>query len=125
VLKLVQWIAVLCLSLTLGLHWAVLQSVAWAGMIVEFSRADGLAVAISKTFDGRHGCQICRIVEKGRETEAADASGLTPLKKFEPAPVPNRLMFHQPPVVAVAMPAAGIPAGPEPFAPTPPPPRLG
>jgi hypothetical protein len=50
--------------LTLGLHTAVLQAVAWAKMTVEFARQDGLAVSVEKTFDGRHPCAICVSLKK-------------------------------------------------------------
>jgi hypothetical protein len=59
----------LTLSLSLGLHWTVLQSVAWMGMIVAYSQNDGLTGALVKTFDGKHPCQICKIVKEGKRSE--------------------------------------------------------
>jgi hypothetical protein len=60
---------VLVLSLSLGAHWAVLQTVAWTGMLLSYSRAAGFAAGVSATFDGKHPCQLCRIIKQAREAE--------------------------------------------------------
>ena len=60
---------VLALVLTLGLHWAMLQSVAWVGMIVTYSRDASLTEAISKTFDGAHPCKMCKAIKQARADE--------------------------------------------------------
>ena len=52
-----------------GGHWAVLQSVAWARMIVEYSGTNSLAQAVEMTFGGKHPCPMCRAIEKGRKQE--------------------------------------------------------
>lgn len=57
------------LSLSLGLHWCFLQSVAWAGMIVSYSRDATFAEAISKTFDGLHPCKLCKLVQNKKHSE--------------------------------------------------------
>lgn len=60
---------VLVLVLTLGLHWALLQSVAWTGMIIVYSQENSLRAAISMTFDGEHPCSMCNAIEQGRSEE--------------------------------------------------------
>ena len=55
------------LALALGLHWSLLQTVAWVGMAVQFSKSDTLTTAISKTFDGQHPCSLCKVVKSGRQ----------------------------------------------------------
>lgn len=60
-------VPLLCLSL--GLHWGVLQSVAWASMLVERARTQTLAEALDTTFDGQHPCEICVIVRDGKAAE--------------------------------------------------------
>ena len=60
---------VLALTMSLGLHWMVLQSVAWMGMMVSYSHTDSLPEAFVKTFDGRHPCQICKVVQDGKKAE--------------------------------------------------------
>jgi hypothetical protein len=67
--KLSNWLLVLMLSLTIGLHWAFLQSVAWAGMVVTYSRATTLKEGIAKTFDGQHPCKLCKVVEGCKKSE--------------------------------------------------------
>ena len=52
-----------------GGHWAVLQSVAWFGMFVNFSQTAPVMVALEKTFDGRHPCKLCKVVQAGQESE--------------------------------------------------------
>jgi hypothetical protein len=52
-----------------GGHWGVLQGIAWAKMLVEYSQADGLRDGIVKTFDGEHPCEMCKSISKGRESE--------------------------------------------------------
>ena len=52
-----------------GGHWGVLQGIAWAKMLVEYSQTDGLRDGIVKTFDGEHPCEMCKSISKGRESE--------------------------------------------------------
>ena len=67
--RLNKLVVVLLLTLTLGLHWAFLQSVAWVGMFVSFSAENPVSVALAKTFDGQHPCNLCKIVKEGKKTE--------------------------------------------------------
>ena len=62
-------VLVLALCVTLGFHWALLQSVAWVGMIVNYSRQSSLRVAVCKTFDGQHPCALCKLVKAGKQDE--------------------------------------------------------
>jgi hypothetical protein len=55
------------LVLATGGHWALLQSVAWVGMAIQFSHTAALSVALQKTFDGKHPCKLCKVVEQGRK----------------------------------------------------------
>jgi hypothetical protein len=64
-----RFAAVLVLVLSLGLHWAVLQTIAWTGMIVSYSRDASLSEALTKTFDGKHPCCLCKMIQKGRADE--------------------------------------------------------
>jgi hypothetical protein len=60
---------VLSLVCVVGGHWALLQSLAWVGMTINFSRTDSLDVAIEKTFDGQHPCNLCHFVAEGKKSE--------------------------------------------------------
>lgn len=62
-----KWLTVLSLCAGLGLHWAALQSVAWAGMLVSYARTGSVATAITKTFDGKHPCPLCKAIAKGEQ----------------------------------------------------------
>jgi hypothetical protein len=64
-----RWLVVAALFLAIGGHWALLQTVAWASMIVDYSRTEAITVAVEKTFDGEHPCAICKTIQKGRQSE--------------------------------------------------------
>jgi hypothetical protein len=53
----------------LGGHWLALQMVAWMGMFAVNSQQDDLAVALEKTFGGKHPCALCCAVESGKQKE--------------------------------------------------------
>jgi hypothetical protein len=57
------------LALSLGLHWALLQTVAWTGMLITFSRGASFKEAVAKTFDGKHPCTLCKAIKQGRAAE--------------------------------------------------------
>jgi hypothetical protein len=57
------------LTLSLGTHWMFLQSLAWVGMVVNYSQGATIADALQKTFDGRHPCKLCKLVRAGKATE--------------------------------------------------------
>jgi hypothetical protein len=63
-----SFIAVL-LIVSIGGHWVFLQSVAWVSMVIDYSKDAPISVAVSKTFDGKHPCKLCKIVRHGQETE--------------------------------------------------------
>lgn len=60
--------------MTLGFHWAVLQSVAWVGMLVDYSCQGSLQQAVTKTFDGKHPCPLCKLVQAGKNSDSKPAS---------------------------------------------------
>lgn len=67
--KIHQLVVVLPLVCAIGGHWAVLQSVAWAGMAVSYLQQVDLKDALLKTFDGRHPCKLCKVVQAGKKCE--------------------------------------------------------
>ena len=76
---------VLLLCLTLGLHWTVLQSVAWTGMLIGNLGENSVVEAVEKTFDGEHPCPLCLAVKEGQKQEKDDSKPLAAksVKKFE------------------------------------------
>ena len=65
----IKFLTVLLLVLSLGLHWALLQTVAWTGMLVTYSQDGAFSEAVSKTFDGKHPCCMCKAIESARQDE--------------------------------------------------------
>ena len=64
-----QWLVICAIVLSVGGHWFVLQSLAWSGMILSYSRNSSFIEALQKTFDGRHPCKLCHAVKSGRAAE--------------------------------------------------------
>lgn len=65
---------VVCLVTALHLvggHWGMLQLVAWAKMLNEFSSDRSVLVAVKDTLDGEHACTMCKKIaaEKGKEQQ--------------------------------------------------------
>lgn len=70
------------LIVSVGGHWAFLQSVAWMGMMIDYSRDGSVCVAITKTFDGKHPCCLCKAIEAGKKSEKKKESSVE-IKKME------------------------------------------
>jgi hypothetical protein len=60
---------VIALCCAIGLHWVALQSVAWAMMIIDYSKRAPICQAITQTFDGAHPCSLCHVVSKAKNSE--------------------------------------------------------
>jgi hypothetical protein len=67
--KISKWLLVVMLCVTLGFHWGLLQSVAWVGMMVNYSCQGSIKEAVCKTFDGQHPCPLCKLVRAGKKSE--------------------------------------------------------
>jgi hypothetical protein len=76
---------VLLVCLSLGMHWALLQGVAWTGMFLSNLNKVSVTEAVEKTFDGEHPCPLCLAVQEGQKKEKDDSKPLTvkSVKKFE------------------------------------------
>src|SRR5207302_5152905 len=67
-----DWSSDVCssdLTFSFGMHWVVLQSVAWLGMAVTYSHETCFTEALAKTFDGRHPCKLCKFVAENQKSE--------------------------------------------------------
>jgi hypothetical protein len=85
----------LALLQILGGHWALLQTSAWLGMIVQYSQRAGLKAGFAQTFDGEHPCSVCKAIQDGKKQEQKKAPVLqAELKKDYLAPW-NRFQIHQ------------------------------
>jgi hypothetical protein len=67
--RLAKFILVLGLTCSIGLHWALLQSLAWTTMLADNLRHDSLAQAVTHTFDGQHPCPLCKAIAAGKKSE--------------------------------------------------------
>ncbi len=80
--RLPRLVLVVALAASIGLHWALLQSVAWVGMMVNYVQTTTLGDALAKTFDGKHPCSLCKAVADGKKSEKKPESGPV-AKKFD------------------------------------------
>ena len=62
-------LSVVALAYLVGGHWAILQGIAWAGMVSQYSQHQDLGTALVQTFDGKHPCPLCLAIAKKRQTE--------------------------------------------------------
>jgi hypothetical protein len=67
--RLPKLLIALALAISIGLHWTVLQMVAWTGMVISYSQGAPLTQAVVKTFDGNHPCNLCKQIAKGKKSE--------------------------------------------------------
>lgn len=74
-----QWLLIGMLLVSMGGHLALLQTVAWSRMLVDYSSNQSLTEAVEKTFDGAHPCSLCKVVKQSRKSEEKE----NPLLKSE------------------------------------------
>jgi hypothetical protein len=82
-------VAAVAMFFVAGGHWGALQTVAWAGMLWNYTQADGsLLSGMTKTFDGEHPCTMCDSIKTAKEKEKAKPLTVVSSKKIETFPVP-------------------------------------
>ena len=89
-----KWVVVCAIILGMGAHWAILQSVAWTGMMISYSQCSTFKEALRKTFNGQHPCKLCQVVRAARNSERDQKNQVLSLK-LDPfvARLPARLLF--------------------------------
>lgn len=75
--------AAVLLVLSLGLHWVLLQTVAWTGMVIVNSQTLPFREAVSRALDGEHPCPLCTAIQKGKQEESKQQQE-TSLKPKQP-----------------------------------------
>lgn len=82
---LLRRVVVLLVCLSLGMHWSVLQGIAWTGMLISNLAENSVVEAVEKTFDGEHPCPLCLAVKEGQQKEKDDSKPVAAksVKKFE------------------------------------------
>jgi hypothetical protein len=92
--KLASSLGPFCIALALfflaGGHWGAMQTMAWAGMLWNYTQADGsLLSGVKKTFDGEHPCTMCKSIKTAKKTEQSKPVTVVALKKIESLPAPT------------------------------------
>ncbi len=120
---------VAALMISIGLHWAVMQSAAWVGMAVTYSVKTGSVVqGLSDTFDGEHACPLCHLVKEGtKDPQPNDDSVPTKMVKelklhLAVASIPMFVFQKLPGIEWITISQTGHA---RPFTPESPPPRSG
>ena len=52
-----------------GGQWCVLQGIAWANMIREYSEIVSFPQAVTMTFSGQYPCAICKVIAEKRDSK--------------------------------------------------------
>jgi hypothetical protein len=86
-----QYLLIGTLVVSLGGHLALLQTLAWGTMLVEFSRTESMREAAKKTFDGEHPCALCKVVKESKSQEERKPLVKSEMKLDVVLPVPVRL----------------------------------
>ena len=82
------------LFLLAGGHWGAMQTMAWAGMLWNYTQTDGsLLSGVKKTFDGEHPCTMCDSIKTAKEKEQSKPVTLVSAKKIESLPAPMRAVL--------------------------------
>ncbi len=67
--RIARWAMIVAMLSITGTHWALLQSVAWTGMLTQNLHSGSLQIAVEKTFDGKHPCSLCKAIAGGKKSE--------------------------------------------------------
>jgi hypothetical protein len=94
--KLARFCLILALLATVGGHWFVFQSFAWATMLVDNLQTSSLSEAVSRTFDGNHPCRMCKHISEQRKTEKQSEAPAPQIRKLEFVLQPVTFVFSAP-----------------------------
>lgn len=83
------------LMVSMGGHFALLQTIAWGNMLVSYSNEATFSEAVAKTFDGDHPCELCHVVKKSKDEEKQKPLLKSDMKLDVALPVPIKIQFPQ------------------------------
>jgi len=92
-------VVLIAFTFSCGGQWAVLQCVAWANMIREYSEMVPVTQAIAMTFSGEYPCDMCKMIAEKKQAEKAKVAQLFQHEKKQVSPgfeVTDRLMTISP-----------------------------
>jgi hypothetical protein len=71
---------------TMGGHWVLLQTVARTAKLADTLNHGSVCEAVSRTFDGKHPCPLCKAIAAGKKSEQKKPGSFTMQKlEFIPA----------------------------------------
>lgn len=118
--RLGKCLVIAALVLATGAHWAALQTVAWTTMLASNLHGESFSEAVTKTFDGRHPCCLCKAIAAAKKSEKKSAAN-APASKMEFPLLKQDLVCFARPAFETAAPADTFAAGLVQKPPTPPP----
>ena len=65
------------LMISIGLHWNVLQIVAWVNMLQEYTAQQGLVKGTLMTFDAEHPCSMCKQIAASKDKDQKETQSKT------------------------------------------------
>lgn len=83
------------LATTLGLHWTLLQTIAWTTMLANNLQSCSFRDAVVKTLDGKHPCCLCKAIAAGKKSEKKNQF-TAQIQKQEFPPVKENLVLIAP-----------------------------
>jgi hypothetical protein len=69
-------VVLVAFTFSCGGQWPVLQCVAWANMIREYSQMVPVTQAVAMTFSGEYPCEICKLIAEKKESDNAKVAVL-------------------------------------------------
>jgi len=69
-------VVLVAFTFSCGGQWPVLQCVAWANMIREYSEMVPVTQAIQMTFSGQYPCALCKTIAEKKESDNAKVATL-------------------------------------------------
>jgi hypothetical protein len=95
-MRLSKFLLIVALAGSIGLHWAVLQAVAWTTMFASNITCEDFSTAITHTFDGKHPCCLCKAIAAAKKSQKkSEALSLTIKMEFPP-PAENFVLVAPP-----------------------------
>ncbi len=98
-----KYFIVLALVFSTGAHWAALQTVAWTTMLANNCCRTSFSEAVSKTFDGKHPCCLCKAIAAAKKSEKKSAA-VSPVLKMEFPLLAGKMSFFPPTLFEILSP---------------------
>lgn len=92
-LRMSQYLLIGTLLVSMGGHLALLQTVAWGKMMMDFAHQVSFSEAVDKTFDGAHPCALCKVVKKSKSESEKKLLLKSEMKMEVALPAPVKVPF--------------------------------